>query len=71
MSVILILLIASLGLALVFLGGFIWAARSGQFDDTCTPALRVLTDEEKQSPNREKRAACGTATTARVDSIST
>ena len=46
MNVIVLLILASLGLALVFLGGFIWAVRSGQFEDTCTPSLRMLTDDE-------------------------
>jgi cbb3-type cytochrome oxidase maturation protein len=46
MNVILLLILASLGLALLFLGGFIWAVRAGQFEDTCTPALRVLADDE-------------------------
>jgi cbb3-type cytochrome oxidase maturation protein len=45
MSVILILILASLVLAGVFLAGFIWAVRSGQFEDTCTPSMRVLTEE--------------------------
>jgi cbb3-type cytochrome oxidase maturation protein len=45
MGVILILILASLGVALLFLGGFIWAVRSGQFEDTFTPAMRILTDE--------------------------
>jgi cbb3-type cytochrome oxidase maturation protein len=45
MSVILILILASLALALLFLGGFIWAVRSGQFEDTCTPSMRILADE--------------------------
>jgi cbb3-type cytochrome oxidase maturation protein len=45
MSVILILILASLAVALVFLGAFIWSVRSGQYDDTLTPALRMLTDD--------------------------
>ena len=45
MSVILILILASLAVALAFLGGFIWAVKSGQYEDTCTPALRVLTED--------------------------
>jgi cbb3-type cytochrome oxidase maturation protein len=45
MGVILLLILASLGVALVFLAAFIWAARTGQFEDTCTPSLRVLADE--------------------------
>jgi cbb3-type cytochrome oxidase maturation protein len=45
MSVILILILASLTMALLFLGGYIWAVRSGQYDDTLTPSMRILTDE--------------------------
>jgi cbb3-type cytochrome oxidase maturation protein len=46
MSVIPILIVASLLMAGGFLAAFIWAVRSGQFDDTHTPSLRMLTDEE-------------------------
>lgn len=46
MSVILILILASLAVALLFLGGFIWAVKSGQFDDTCTPSMRLLAEDE-------------------------
>ena len=47
MNVILILIAISLGIALFFLGGFIWSVRSGQFDDTCTPSMRVLAYDER------------------------
>lgn len=50
MIVILILIPVSLVLAAGFLGAFFWAVRSGQYEDTCTPAMRILTDEETQ-PN--------------------
>jgi cbb3-type cytochrome oxidase maturation protein len=50
MNVILILIFVSLGIALFFLGGFIWSVKSGQFDDTCTPGMRVLTDDERAKP---------------------
>jgi cbb3-type cytochrome oxidase maturation protein len=46
MSVILILILASLGVAVAFLAGFIWAVKSGQFEDTCTPAMRILSEDE-------------------------
>jgi cbb3-type cytochrome oxidase maturation protein len=52
MSVLLILILASLTLAAAFLAGFIWAVRSGQFEDTCTPSMRILTEEETPEPNR-------------------
>ena len=53
MSIILLLILASLSLALCALGGFIWAVRQGQFDDTCTPSLRILTDENLSAPHSE------------------
>jgi cbb3-type cytochrome oxidase maturation protein len=46
MAVIVILILASLGVAGTFLVGFIWAVRSGQYEDTCTPALRILANDE-------------------------
>jgi cbb3-type cytochrome oxidase maturation protein len=49
MSVLLILILASLGIALAFLGGFIWAVKSGQFEDTCTPSMRILTEDQGKS----------------------
>jgi cbb3-type cytochrome oxidase maturation protein len=47
MSVILILILASLAVALAFLAGFIWAVKAGQFEDTTTPAMRILGEDEK------------------------
>jgi cbb3-type cytochrome oxidase maturation protein len=52
MSVIVILILASLGLALAFLAGFIWAVKSGQFEDTCTPSMRILTEENKPTKHQ-------------------
>jgi cbb3-type cytochrome oxidase maturation protein len=34
-------------LALLFLGSFVWAVKSGQFDDTHTPSVRVLLEDAK------------------------
>ena len=45
MSVIFVLIPLSIVLAACFLGAFIWAIRSGQYEDTCTPAMRVLLEE--------------------------
>jgi cbb3-type cytochrome oxidase maturation protein len=53
MTVLIILIFASLALAAVFLLGFIWAVRSGQFEDVCTPSMRVLTEESLKMPNVE------------------
>ena len=45
MNVLLILILASLGVALLFLAAFIWSVRSGQYEDTLTPSMRMLTDD--------------------------
>ena len=45
MSVIVLLIAAGGAVAAAFLGLFAWAVQSGQYDDTCTPAVRVLLDE--------------------------
>ena len=51
MSVIVILILASLAVALLFLGAFIWSVRSGQFEDTTTPPMRVLLDDPGPKDN--------------------
>jgi cbb3-type cytochrome oxidase maturation protein len=43
-EVIYLLLVCSLSVAALFLVAFVWAARSGQYDDLETPAVRVLHD---------------------------
>jgi len=40
-----ILILASLGVAVAFLLGFVWAVRSGQYEDTMTPSLRMLAED--------------------------
>ena len=45
MSVILLLIPLSVLMAAGFLAAFIWAVRSGQYDDIDTPSMRVLTDD--------------------------
>ena len=54
MSVIIILMGASLLVAGGFLLVFVWATKNGQFDDTGTPPLRMLGDDE---PGRAKPTA--------------
>ena len=55
MSAILFLIPISVAIAVVFLTAFIWAVRSGQFEDTCTPSIRVLTEDRNETPNNLKR----------------
>ena len=45
MIVIFVLIPLSILIAAGFLAGFIWAVRSGQYEDTCTPSLRLLMDD--------------------------
>ncbi len=52
MSVIPLLIAAGLLIALGFLGAFWWAVRSGQYDDTYTPSIRILHDE----PNHRQKS---------------
>ena len=54
MSVVLILILASLGVAVAFLGGFVWAVRSGQYEDTLTPAMRMPTDDATTKNHLQK-----------------
>lgn len=46
MSVVLILLTASLTVALGFLGAFIWSVKTGQYDDDYTPSVRILFEDK-------------------------
>ena len=46
MSVMIILLGASLIVALIFLGAFIWSVRSGQYEDDFSPAHKILFEDK-------------------------
>lgn len=45
MSVIVILLLASISVAALFLVAFIWSVKNGQFDDEFSPPQRILFDD--------------------------
>ena len=53
MSVIVLLLAASLSVALVFLGAFLWSVRDRQYDDDYSPPRRILFDDEPGSPDND------------------
>ena len=55
METIFVLLPLALLIAAIAVGFFIWAARSGQFDDLDTPAVRILFDDEE--PRRSSTRA--------------
>ncbi len=51
MKIIFLLIIVSLIVALGFLAAFLWAVRSGQYDDDYSPAVRILFDGDKPASN--------------------
>jgi cbb3-type cytochrome oxidase maturation protein len=48
MTIIILLISISLTIALIFLGFFLWSMKSGQYDDTYTPSIRMLFDDAKK-----------------------
>jgi len=54
MSAIVVLIGASLIVAVGFLFAFLWAVKTGQFDDKYTPSIRMLIDD-KEEEEKQKR----------------
>lgn len=56
-----LLYLIPIALLLGFLGlmGFLWALRSGQFDDLDGAAERILFDDEDEAPDNEPEARKG------------
>jgi cbb3-type cytochrome oxidase maturation protein len=50
MSVIVVLIGFSIVVAAGFLVAFLWAVRSGQYDDDVSPSIRILFDNEDDKP---------------------
>jgi cbb3-type cytochrome oxidase maturation protein len=46
MGIIYLMLVVSLLIALFFLVSFLWATKSGQYDDDYTPSVRILYEDE-------------------------
>ena len=53
MNIFYLLIGASLFAALIFLAAFIWAVKTGQFDDNETPPYRMLFDDDKVEEDEE------------------
>lgn len=64
MEPIFVLLPLALLIAAIAVGCFIWAAKSGQFDDLETPPVRILFDDEQP---RTVGGVNGTAVSPRSD----
>jgi cbb3-type cytochrome oxidase maturation protein len=48
MSVIILLAVISIVVAGSFLLAFIWSVKSGQYEDSYTPSVRILFDENEK-----------------------
>jgi cbb3-type cytochrome oxidase maturation protein len=55
MNVIFFLIGCSVLLAVIFLGAFFWASKTGQHDDTYTPGMRILFDDERADDEVENK----------------
>lgn len=57
MNIFYLLIGVSLLAALIFLGAFIWAVKTGQFDDSETPSIRILFDDDdsETEDNKEEK----------------
>jgi cbb3-type cytochrome oxidase maturation protein len=53
MSIVFVLVPFALVMGLGFLVLFIWNARSGQYEDLVTPAVRILLDDHKKGEKHE------------------
>ena len=53
MSVIYVLIGVSVLVALGFLFAFLWAVKTGQYDDKYTPSVRMLFDDEKKDETKK------------------
>lgn len=51
MSVMLLLIGASIFVAVGFLLAFLWSVKNGQYDDDYTPSIRMLFDNENSTNN--------------------
>jgi cbb3-type cytochrome oxidase maturation protein len=54
MTIIILLILISLSMAIVFLGIFYWSMKSGQYDDTYTPSVRMLFEDKKKETGSKK-----------------
>ena len=52
MSVIVVLIGFSIIVAAGFLVAFLWAVKSGQYDDDVSPSIRILFDNEDDKPKQ-------------------
>jgi len=54
MNILFLLVPVALFLAAAGVGAFVWAVKTGQFDDVRTPAIRMLFDDEAKSDKKDR-----------------
>ncbi|RMG31800.1 MAG: cbb3-type cytochrome oxidase assembly protein CcoS [Gammaproteobacteria bacterium] len=57
MEILYLLIPLAVVLLAVAVGAFVWASRSGQFDDMEGPAYRILMDDDTPRPQGEPHSA--------------
>ena len=55
MSVIILLLVASISVAAIFLAAFLWGVKHKQFDDNYSPPYRILFDDKPSSDDKSSK----------------
>lgn len=55
MSAIVILIVISLIVAVGFLAAFLWAVSDGQYDDSFTPSMRMLLENDKKQHKEQEQ----------------
>lgn len=48
-------------IAIIFLLAFFWAVKSGQYEDTHSPAVRILFDDKPQKKLKEEEETQGSS----------
>ena len=69
MNIIFLLIIVSLIVALGFLAAFIWAVKSGQYEDDYTPSVRMLFDDSSPAVRSLKRSGNPESTSGSSDLV--
>jgi cbb3-type cytochrome oxidase maturation protein len=57
MGIIALLICISLSIAIVFLFIFYWSMKSGQYDDTYTPSVRMLFEDKKTKEDPTEKSS--------------
>lgn len=62
MEILFLLIAFSLTLALIFLGGFYWAVKNRQYEDSYSPSVRMLFDDLDHASKKDAKSTTLTST---------